>query len=224
MAGVDGLTLGTLGPKGTVVCLGAHCDDIEIGCGATLIGLRDRWPALTIHCVIFCSDERREAESRESITALLGREDGLSFSFGNLRDGYLPYGASDAKQFLVDSAAALNPDLIFSHNRADLHQDHRFVGELALQVFRTGLILEMEIPKYDGDLGKPSVYFPASQSAIDHKLATLLSAYPSQREKDWFSEGTFRAIMRLRGIECRSPTGMAEAFFASKLVVAPPPS
>ena len=220
MAGLERLTLGHIGPTGTVLCLGAHCDDIEIGCGATLVDLVRRWPELDFHVLIFCSQPGREQESRLSLATLLGQQAKLTFHFGVLRDSYLPYQAVEAKEYLTSEVGKLAPDLIFTHNREDLHQDHRFVGEVTYQVFRAGLVLEMEIPKYDGDMGKPNVYFPATEIAADHKVSTLMSAYPSQLEKDWFSEETFRAIMRLRGLECRSDTGLAEAFYASKIVVA----
>ena len=219
MAGLERLALGRIGPDGRILCLGAHCDDIEIGCGATLIDLVHRWPELDIHVLIFCSDARREEESRLGLAELLGRKTKITFHFGKFRDSYLPYEAVAAKDYLNDKVGGLAPDLVFTHNRNDLHQDHRFIGEITYQVFRRALVLEMEIPKYDGDMGRPNVYFPASDMATDHKITTLLSCYPSQLQKDWFSEETFRAIMRLRGLECHSPTGMAEAFYATKIVV-----
>ena len=219
MAGLDQLALGHLGPSGKVLCLGAHCDDIEIGCGATLVELAKRWPDLDFHILVFCSRPGREEESRLSLASLLGPQTKLTLHFAELRDSYLPYRAFEAKEYLINKVGGLEPNLVFSHYREDLHQDHRFVGEITYQVFRSALILEMEIPKYDGDMGRPNVYFPASETATNHKISTLMSCYPSQREKDWFSEDTFRAIMRLRGLECRSATGMAEAFYASKIVV-----
>jgi LmbE family N-acetylglucosaminyl deacetylase len=213
------LTFSDIGPAGKVLCLGAHCDDIEIGCGATLVDLAKRWPDLEFHAVIFCSDEQREKEARQSLAALLGDNTHVSLHFGELRDGYLPYQAVEAKEYLVSKVNSLAPDLVFTHSRNDLHQDHRFVGEITYQAIRNSLILEMEIPKYDGDMGRPNMYFPVSQNATDLKISTLMECYPSQADKLWFSEESFRSILRLRGIECRSATGTAEAFYASKVVI-----
>ena len=134
MAGMARLTIGDIGPDGQVLLLGAHCDDIEIGCGATLVDLVRRRPDLHFHSIIFCSDPRREKEVRRSLKVLLGKETHITLHFGGLRDGYLPYQAAEVKDYLVDKVSSLEPDLVFTHNRADLHQDHRFVGEITYQV------------------------------------------------------------------------------------------
>ena len=219
MAGLAELTLCGADARGDVLIIGAHCDDIEIGCGATLVDLAERAPQLRFNAVIFCSDSTREAETRKALRTLLGDRVELTAQFGGLRDGFLPYRAEEAKQFLIDKTTGLSPSLIFTHSGSDLHQDHRFVSEITRQVLRNGLVLEMEIPKYDGDLGRPNVYVPVSQLAVDRKLSTLMDCYPSQSEKHWFDEETFRALLRLRGIECKSENGMAEAFYASKIVM-----
>ena len=219
MAGMARVTLENIGPSGQVLLLGAHCDDIEIGCGATLIDLVERWPDLNFHAIIFCSDNQREKEARQGLATLLGEESSVTLHFGRFRDGYLPHQAIEAKEYLIAKVSSLEPTLVFTHSKNDLHQDHKFVAELTYQVLRNSMILEMEIPKYDGDMGRPNVYFPVSQKAVDHKLFALRNCYPSQGDKHWFSEETFSAILRLRGLECKSASGMAESFYSSKIVM-----
>ncbi len=219
MAGMAGLSLSDAITGNQVLVLGAHCDDIEIGCGATLVDLAERSPDLKFHAIIFCSDPEREKECRKGLRTLLGEKADLTMDFGGLRDGFLPYRAEEAKQFLIDKATGLSPSLIFTHSYNDLHQDHRFVCEITWQVLRDGLLLEMEIPKYDGDLGRPNVYFPLSQQAVEKKISTLMTCYPSQLTKQWFKDETFEAMLRLRGVECKADTGMAEAFYASKIIL-----
>lgn len=213
------ISLDSLGPSGAILCLGAHCDDVEIGCGATLIDLVTRFPDLVIHVIVFCSDERREAESRQSFVQLLDNYSNLKLEFATFRDGYLPYQAGAVKDYLATRIKGLSPDLIFTHFRQDLHQDHSFIGDITFQLFRDELILEMEIPKYDGDLGRPNLYLPSSAIASKRKVSALAECYKSQTDKHWFSEDTFNGLMRIRGLECRSPSGLAEAFHVSKLVL-----
>jgi LmbE family N-acetylglucosaminyl deacetylase len=219
VAGLAQLNLGGADASKQVLILGAHCDDIEIGCGAMIVDLAERSPQLQFHAIIFCSDPDREIESRDGLRALLGGQANLTMEFGGLRDGFLPYRAEETKQFLIDKTRSLSPELVFTHSRNDLHQDHRFVNKITRQVLRDGLVLEMEIPKYDGDLGRPNVYFPVTQSAVERKMSTLMNCYPSQLNKHWFNEDTFLAMLRLRGLECKAETGMAEAFYASKMVI-----
>lgn len=219
MAGMAKLTLEDIGPAGQVVLLGAHCDDIEIGCGAVLVDLVNRWPKLEIHAIIFCSDDQREKETRGSLFALLGEKADVNLHFGGLQDGYLPYEAGKAKDYLKGESKELSSGIVFTHFRGDAHQDHRFVAELTYQVFRDHLILEMEVPKYDGDLGQPNIYFPVSEVATEQKINVLIEHYSSQSDKYWFTEETFRSLLFLRGLECKSPSGMAEAFYASKVVL-----
>ncbi len=219
MAGLAELTFGSADASSQVLILGAHCDDIEIGCGATLVTLAERSPELRFHAIIFCSDPAREEETRNGLRTLLGDDVSLKVDFGGLRDGFLPYRAEQTKDFLIDKTRSLSPELIFTHSRNDLHQDHRFVSEITRQVLRDGLVLEMEIPKYDGDMGRPNVYVPVTQNAVDRKISTLLNCYPSQLQKYWFREETFAATLNLRGLECKSASGMAEAFYASKVVI-----
>jgi len=202
-----------------ILCLGAHCDDIEIGCGATLFDIAQRYSDIRIHVLIFCSDDLRESESRRSFEHLLGKNTNVTFEFAGFRDGYLPYQAAEVKEFFLNYVSNINPELVITHCRADLHQDHKFIGDVTYQVFRDHLILEMEIPKYDGDIGRPNIYTKISRVAAETKVACLINYYESQKDKDWFSEETFLSLMRLRGIECRSSTGLAEAFYVSKMVL-----
>ena len=220
MAGMARLNFDRPDPSRHILLLGAHCDDIEIGCGATLVELAGRWPEAEFHAVIFCSDDEREAEARASLERLIGDRASLSMTFGGLKDGFLPYRAEEAKTFLVQAVKGLSPDIVFTHCTRDLHQDHRFVAEITYQALRDSLILEMEIPKYDGDLGRTNLYFPVSRAAADHKISTLMTCYPTQASKPWFSEDTFASLLRIRGVECRSESGLAEAFYGSKLVLA----
>ena len=206
-------------PPATVLALGAHCDDIEIGCGGTLLRLREANPAVEIRCVIFCSDAQRGAETRACIARLLGPATAERMRLLPHRDGYLPHAGpalKDAFEALKQDPA---PELIFTHWGRDLHQDHRVVSELTWNTFRDHLILEYEIPKYDGDLGAPNAFVALSDDDLKRKVDALLEAYASQRGKRWFDADPFRALARLRGVECQQR--WAEAFYSRKLLLAP---
>lgn len=220
MAGMAGLTFGGVGSPSRILCLGAHCDDVEIGCGATLSELSARNPAVQIRTVVFCSTKTREAEMNACMSNLIASGVEVQSYFGGFRDGYLPYeGPTRAKEYAASSADGFSPDLVLTHSRNDSHQDHRFVAEITYQVYRDSLILEMEIPKYDGDLGRCNVYIPVGIEAVERKVTALLASYVSQNNKHWFTEETFKALMRLRGIECRSESGFAEGFNSSKITI-----
>jgi LmbE family N-acetylglucosaminyl deacetylase len=206
------------GDTPTVLCLGAHCDDIEIGCGGTLLRLRERTPGARIHWVVFSGDEQRQHEAAESARRFLGREGAERVRGFGFRDGFLPYEGACVKACFEALARELDPDLIFTHALGDRHQDHRLVAELSWNTWRDHPILEYEIPKYEGDLGQPNAYVAIHPELVERKIKTLLEVYPSQGERPWFDAETFRGLMRLRGIECRST--FAEAFHARKLRVA----
>jgi LmbE family N-acetylglucosaminyl deacetylase len=206
---------------GGVLCIGAHCDDIEIGCGGTLLRLRERNPALVLHAFVLCSDERRRREGLDAARRFLGDDSEKRVRIHAFRDGFLPYQGAEAKERFEALKATLRPGVVLTHYRGDLHQDHRLVSELTWNTFRDQLILEYEIPKYDGDLGAPNVFVPLAADHVERKVAHLLGAFPSQRSRRWFSEETFRALLRLRGVECNAPEGWAEAFHVRKLVLAP---
>lgn len=213
-----GLTLASGGRDPTVLCLGAHCDDIEIGCGATLRVLRQRYPRSQVHWVVLSSTPERETEARRSALRWLPGPAPEVSVFG-FRDGYLPYQAVPVKEAFASLAAAVSPDLVLTHAGHDRHQDHRFVSELTWNHFRAQLVLEYEIPKYDGDLGQPNFFVPVTREDCERKASDILEAFASQRSKDWLSVDTVLALARLRGVECRSPTGYAEAFFVRKAVL-----
>jgi LmbE family N-acetylglucosaminyl deacetylase len=216
------LTLGSSISPGIsrILCLGAHSDDIEIGCGGTVMKLIDANPELHVDWVVFSSDQARAAEAEASARSLLRRARSATVRVEEFRESYFPYIGSAIKEYFDELGAALSPDVVFTHSGADLHQDHRLLSELAWNTFRGHLILEYEIPKYDGDLGRPNVFVHLDQAVSARKLDHLMQAFPSQREKHWFSRETFLSTLRLRGIESGSPDGHAEAFYCRKLVLA----
>jgi LmbE family N-acetylglucosaminyl deacetylase len=203
----------------TVLCLGAHCDDIEIGCSGSLIELQQRYPGLHFEWVLFSGDEVREAETRAAATALLGNTDHCNVTVYRFRGSYLPYSAPEIKDCFEAIKNRLSPQLIFTHFQNDRHQDHRVVSELTWNTFRDHAILEYEIAKYEGDLGHPNVYVPLSQSSLDRKVNALMSCFTSQLTRTWFDEDLFRGQMRLRGVECNAPSRFAEAFYGRKLIL-----
>jgi LmbE family N-acetylglucosaminyl deacetylase len=205
------------GSPANVLCLGAHCDDIEIGCSGTLLELQQRNPDIKFHWLIFASDSVRELESRHAAERLLGRAPGCAVDVQRFRGSYLPYQGSAVKDYLESVALRLQPDLIFTHHLADRHQDHRLLAELTWNTFRRHLILEYEIPKYEGDLGHPNVYVPLSEAVVQRKVDTLMQSFPSQLHRSWFSRDLFLAHLRVRGIECNSV--YAEAFHGRKLIL-----
>lgn len=213
-----GLPLSKIEGKGlTVLCLGAHSDDIEIGCGGTILSLLNAMPSAQIHWVVFSSNRVRRAEAMRSAKLFLKNAKKAKISVHNFRDGFFPYQGARIKTQFERLKKAIQPDLVFTHYRRDLHQDHRLLNELTWNTFRNHLILEYEIPKYDGDLGSPNVFVPLHENVCKRKASLLDRAFQTQRGKHWFSEGTFVALMRLRGVEANSPTRYAEAFYGRKV-------
>lgn len=202
----------------SVLCLGAHADDIEIGCGGTLLYLQRILPNLCFHWVVLSATGIRRQEAAKA-AALFTANSTKQVVLKEYRDGFLPYSGAEIKNFFEDMKQRVNPDLIFTHCQGDAHQDHRLVSELTWNTFRNHLILEYEIPKYDGDLGRPNVFVPLEPAEYEQKVDYLLDAFQSQRSKPWFARETFLGLMRLRGMECNSPSGYAEAFHARKIVV-----
>lgn len=203
-----------------VLCLGAHSDDIEIGAAGTLLTLVTARPGTSVTWVVASAPGEREAEARRSAEALLGDVSRLDVRVLGLRDGYLDRSGADVKEALAAVRdGSPDPDLVLTHHRDDRHQDHRAVSDLTWQLWRDHLVLEYEVPKWDGDLGRPNLYVPLSPEVVERKLRHLEEHFASQRGKDWYDAVTFRGLMRLRGMECRALSRFAEAFHARKVVL-----
>jgi LmbE family N-acetylglucosaminyl deacetylase len=205
--------------KLTVLCLGAHSDDIEIGCGGTVLQLQDKYPDSAIHWVVFSAIGVRGEEARRAANLFAGSRIAGGPVLREFRDGFMPFAGAEVKDFMEGLKRTISPDLVFTHYRKDAHQDHRLISELTWNTFRDHLVMEYEIPKFDGDLGQPNGYVPLSQEICQTKIKHLMDAFESQRGKRWFEESTFMALMRLRGMECNSPSGYAEAFYLRKVTL-----
>ncbi len=202
-----------------VLCLGAHADDIEIGCGGTILSLLATQSELHVTWVVLSGDERRAAEASRSCLAYAGGMDRIELIQQSFPDSYFPQATQEIKPLFQELASRVQPDLIFTHHRHDRHQDHRLVAELSWNAFRGRTILEYEIPKWEGDLGQPNLFVPLTKEIVERKANDLLEHFPTQATKPWFDRETFVGLARLRGLEANSPTRFAEAFHASKLVV-----
>jgi LmbE family N-acetylglucosaminyl deacetylase len=202
-----------------ILCLGAHSDDIEIGCGGTILRFLDDNSATEVVWVVFCASGQRRTEAVESANLFLANARRKEIVVKDFRDGYFPHLGSEIKDFFEELEKKCSPDLILTHYREDLHQDHRLVSELTWNTFRNHLILEYEIVKYDGDLGAPNLFVHLTESIARKKIQTIVECFKSQKNKSWFTEDVFSSILRLRGVECRAPSGFAEAFHARKLVL-----
>jgi len=205
----------------TILCLGAHADDIEIGCGGTVLLLQSILRQPQFHWVVLTAAGRRGEEAEESAELFTAGSD-LAIVLKDFRDGFLPYDGRAVKEFFEDLKRQVNPDLIFTHWGGDAHQDHRLVSELTWNTFRNHLVLEYEVPKYDGDMGRPNLFVPLDGSLYERKMDLLFQAFESQSAKPWFDRSTFLGMMRLRGMESNSPSGYAEAFHARKVVILSP--
>ena len=201
-----------------LLCLGAHADDIEIGCGGTILRLVTEVPDLVVRWIVFSGAGLREAEARNSAAAFLENVTEKQIQVLEFRDGYFPFQGADIKDCFETVKRDFDPSLILTHWQGDAHQDHRLVVELTHNTFRDHFVLEYEIPKYDGDLGNPAFYVPLTQAQLQRKLETIGRHFPSQRGRSWFSEETFLAMARLRAIECNSAEGLAEGFYVRKIV------
>ena len=210
------------GPEGgrqlRLLFIGAHCDDIEIGCGGTVLELVRRHPDAEIHWVVLSSGKVREREARDAAKMMLRGARNTNVVIKDFRGSYFPSEAPAIKDFF-EELKPINPDVVFAHYRDDLHQDHRVVGELVWNTFRNHMILEYEIPKYDGGLGSPSVFVPLSKASVKRKVDVLMKVFVTQHPKQWFTPDTFQGLMRLRGIESNAPSGFAEAFYSRKLTL-----
>lgn len=202
-----------------VLCLGCHSDDIEIGCGGTILRLAEQYPDSLFHWVVFSAVGVRESEAKHAAQLFVPPSRLRGPLLKTFNDGFMPFVGAEVKAVFEELKQAVSPDLILTHNRKDAHQDHRLVAELTWNTFRDHMILEYEIPKYDGDLGQPSVFVPLTAQLCQKKVHYVLNTFQSQQHKRWFREETFFSLMRLRGMECNASSGYAEAFYCRKLVL-----
>ncbi len=201
-----------------ILCLGSHCDDIEIGCGGSILRLLSLIPEAEITWVVFASSPEREQEARSSAALFLEGARHKEVIVKDFRDGFFPFEGAQIKAHF-EELKRTTPELIFTHNRMDAHQDHRLIAELTWNTFRNHLVLEYEIPKYDGDLGQPNLFVPLDPEFYEKKVRCIMNSFHTQRTKPWFQKETFLGLMRLRGMECVAPSGYAEAFYCRKLVL-----
>jgi LmbE family N-acetylglucosaminyl deacetylase len=201
-----------------LLCLGAHADDIEIGCGGTILRIAAEMPGLVVRWVVFSGDERRRTEARNSAAAVLENVSEKQIEVLGFRDGYFPSQGANIKDHFEAVKRDFDPSFILTHWQNDAHQDHRLLAELTFNTFRNHLVLEYEIPKYDGDLGNPNFFVPLTRAQLQRKIDTISHHFVSQQGRSWLTDETFVAIARLRGIGCNAPEGVAEAFYVRKIV------
>jgi LmbE family N-acetylglucosaminyl deacetylase len=204
-----------VGPR-RILALGAHPDDIEIGCGGTLLRLIGERRRLEVWWVVFCASPERAVEARASAAAFLEGVSAANVVVRNYRDGFLPYAGGSVKEDFEAMKREVSPDLVLTHYRHDRHQDHRLISDLTWNTWRDHLILEYEIPKYDGDFGSPNLFACLPPSILERKVDLLLKHFPSQAVKPWFTADLFRAVARVRGMECAAEEGLAEGFYTRK--------
>jgi LmbE family N-acetylglucosaminyl deacetylase len=222
MRSVDllGLALNLERRRLKLLCLGAHPDDIEIGCGGTLLSLAAAWPDLIVRWIVFSGAGSRRREAQNSAAAFLEDIAEKQIDVLEFRDGYFPFQGAAIKDRFEAVKRDFDPSLVLTHYHGDAHQDHRLLAELTHNTFRDHLVLEYEIPKYDGDLGNPAVFVPLTRAQVGRKLETIARHFPSQHGRTWFSDETFLGLARLRGIGCNAPDGLAEAFYVKKVALA----
>jgi LmbE family N-acetylglucosaminyl deacetylase len=202
-----------------LLCIGAHGDDLEIGCGGTILRLAEEFPGLSVTWVVLSADERRARETRSSASELLEAVRAKRIAVEGFRDGFFPSSIGEIKEYFERLKRSVAPDLVFTHFGGDAHQDHRIVCELTWNTWRDHAVFEYEIPKYDGDLGRPNIFVPLDETLARKKVSLITRHFESQSHRPWFAEDVFLSLMRLRGIEARSAGGYAEAFYCRKLVV-----
>jgi LmbE family N-acetylglucosaminyl deacetylase len=202
-----------------ILCLGSHSDDIEIGCGGTILRLVEQYPDCCFYWVVFSGNDTRAAEARQAAKRFVPEARLTGPVIKNFPDAVMPFVGAEVKEVFEGLKMVVSPDVIFTHNSRDAHQDHRLISDLTWNTFRDHLILEYEIPKYDGDLGRPSVFVPLTEEVSRAKVHYIVDSFPSQNSKRWFQDSTFLSLMRLRGMECNAPSGYAEAFYCRKLIL-----
>jgi len=202
-----------------ILCLGAHPDDIEIGCGGTVLEILRKRKDVSVAWVVFAVSKERREEAECAAKHFLKEAAHTEISLHGFEDGYLPYTGGEVKRRFEELKQLPDPDVIFTHWSEDAHQDHRLVSELSWNTFRNHLILEYEIPKYDGDFGRTNAYVSLPGDVLDEKISIVMECHRTQRDKDWFDEDVFRGLARLRGMECHAPEGFAEAFHQRKAMI-----
>jgi LmbE family N-acetylglucosaminyl deacetylase len=202
-----------------ILCLGCHSDDIEIGCGGAILRMAAQYSSCAIHWVVFSAAGVRGTEARRGAELFAGAALAQEPVLKTFPDAFMPAVGAEVKTFFEELSRTVSPDVIFTHNRNDAHQDHRLIAELTWNTFRNHLILEYEIPKYDGDMGRPNVFVPLEEDVYKRKVRYIVDTFQTQGGKRWFQEDTFFALMRLRGMECNAPSGYAEAFYSRKMVL-----
>ncbi len=202
-----------------VLCIGAHSDDIEIGCGGTILWLLSQYNDVEVHWLVLGSNGQRDREAKASAKKFLVNAKKKEIQIKNFKDGFFPYIGAEIKGLFETLKQSVSPDIIFTHYRHDLHQDHRLISELTWNTYRNHLILEYEIIKYDGDLGVPNFYVRLNEKICNKKIDYLIESFKTQANKDWFTPDTFLSILRIRGIESKAPEKYAEGFYCRKLVL-----
>jgi LmbE family N-acetylglucosaminyl deacetylase len=203
----------------SILCLGAHSDDIEIGCGGTIMRLLEENHDVSVYWVVFGADDTRAMEARKSADLFLEKAKHKTVVIRNHRDGFFPYIGAEIKEYFESLKREFNPDIIFTHNRHDLHQDHCLICELTWNTFRNHLILEYEIMKYDGDLGNPNYFVHLSEDTCSKKVEYIRKCFTTQVNRSWFADDAFYSLLRLRGIESCAPHKYSEAFYCRKIIV-----
>ena len=208
-----------VGKLRTVLCIGAHADDIEIGCGGTLLRLLAEQPDVVVHWIVLGAQDQRVEEATRSAELFLGDAATRHVVVRGFRDSFFPYQGEAIKEFFHELSQEISPDVVFTHRREDMHQDHRLVAEFTWNTFRNHTIFEYEIPKYEGDLGSPNVFVPLDKTICQQKVESIIDAFTTQNTKQWFAGDTFWSLLRLRGLECNSPTRFAEGLYCRKMTI-----
>lgn len=202
-----------------ILCLGAHPDDIEVGCGGTIQRLIEEVHETHFFWIVFSGDGKRGKEAYEGARVFLNKVKSKKIDVQQFRESYFPFIGARIKDYFEKLKKEFSPDIIFTHYTNDAHQDHRLVSNLTWNTFRDHFILEYEVPKYDGDLGNPNLYVHLNESDVQRKIEYICDIFRTQKEKQWFTEETFRSILRIRGVESNSPSKYAEAFYCRKIVL-----
>lgn len=205
--------------KPNILCLGAHPDDIEIGCGGTILRLIEEVPKALFYWVVFSGGEIRGNEACESAKVFLEKVKAKKIDVQDFRESYFPFIGVKIKDYFEKLKNEYSPDIVFTHYANDAHQDHRLISSLTWNTFRDHFIIEYEVPKYDGDLGNPNLYVYLNESHVERKIGFLCKVFQTQKKKQWFDEETFRSILRIRGVESNSPSNYAEAFYCRKIIL-----